>query len=86
MNRVCEPVTSFDLLMGFATTLVDLVDTKPTEVLLRHQLIGDQIVLGNYSPGLFGWVTSNRRRGFKPFPVTGQQGLFQVELPEGITL
>lgn len=34
--------------------------------------------LGDYSPGRFAWLTDNCR-SVKPFPVVGQQGLFNVD-------
>jgi len=33
---------------------------------------------GDYSPGRFAWITDNCRP-VKPFPVVGQQGLFNVD-------
>lgn len=37
--------------------------------------------LGNYTPGRYAWTTTNLRL-INPFPVTGSQGLFEVEYQE----
>lgn len=38
---------------------------------------------GDFSPGRFAWRLRNVRT-FEPFPVRGQQGLFNVEVPDSL--
>lgn len=73
-------VESHHLLFGMAVALVTVVDCCPTESLLYRPEIETQESFGDFSPGRFGWVTKDLRR-FAPFPITGRQGLFNVEPP-----
>lgn len=69
-----------DLSFGYAVALVDLIDCVPTGVLRAGDQIGTDAPFGNFEHGRFGWITRALRR-LRPFPVTGRQGLFSVELP-----
>jgi hypothetical protein len=71
-----------DLLFGKAVALVDLVDCRPTVSLGLPEYWREE-KLGDYSPGRYAWVTTNCRI-FEPFPVTGRQGLFEVEVPDAL--
>lgn len=62
--------------LGQALCVVNLYDVIPTSELDFYE-IGEEH-LGDYSPGRFGWLTDNSRP-IKPFPVKGQQGLFNVD-------
>ena len=42
----------------------------------------NELHYGNYDPGRFAWKLSAIRPVKEPFPVTGRQGLFEVELPK----
>lgn len=75
-----RPVLPGDLNFGHAVALVDLVNCVPTGVPLADDQIGTDAPFGNFGPGRFGFVTRRLRR-IRPFPVTGQQGFFSVELP-----
>jgi hypothetical protein len=61
-----------------AVALVDLVDCIPTETMTAEQ-IGTDAPFGNFSPGRFVWKLENIR-AIKSFPVTGRQGLFNIEI------
>lgn len=84
-----------DLGFGNALALVDLYDCRRTEAIadfeeraVRVEWPGEsntylsllEFEFGNYAPGRWGWMTRNVRR-LKPFPLRGQQGLFEVVLP-----
>ena len=67
------------MVWGAAVAVVDLVDcfynlTDPGY---------PEIKFGDFSYGRYAWRLSNVRR-VKPFTVRGHQGLFEVEIPEGL--
>lgn len=64
---------------GQAVAIVDLIDCRP----MTWRDVGDA-KCECYS-GAYAWVLANVRR-IKPFPVRGRQGLYDVELPEGINI
>lgn len=46
----------------------------------RHELASMEMVLGDFSPGRYGWVLANVRALPTPIPYRGAQGLFPVPL------
>jgi activating signal cointegrator 1 len=44
----------------------------------RFELTPQELALGDYSPGRYGWVLANVRALPTPIPYTGRQGLFDV--------
>lgn len=53
-----------------------------TENCFPAQMEGAQ-PFGDFSPGRYAWKLENVRT-IEPFPVKGCQGLFEVEVPEGL--
>ena len=78
-----RPVLPGDLNFGDGVALVDLVDCVQTGLLRAENRIGSDALFGNFAIGRYGWVTTRVRR-LRPFPVTGRQGLFSVELPDDL--
>ena len=76
--------------MGQAVAIVDLVACLPTagvswmEGLTLHQ-INNECLFGDFTPGRYTWKLENVR-AIEPFPVTGRQGLFEVEVPDWLNL
>lgn len=71
-----------EMLLGQAAVLVNLIDCRPT-YLIGSAIKHGQELFGDYSHGRFGWITSMRTL-LTPFPVRGQQGLFDVTVPPEI--
>lgn len=74
-----------DLPFGAIVGRVDLVDCKRTEDLTSKQVdrfysdLGfTERLLGDFSPGRYGWLFENPVRFAKPIPYVGRQGLFNV--------
>lgn len=70
------------LSFGCAVALVNLcacvrTDRRPAD--LEHRFTADEFIFGDLSPGRYAWVTENLR-ALKPFPVRGQQGLWELPL------
>ena len=61
---------------GMAVCVVTLFGCIPTVEAMDSEDL--ELALGNYMPGRFAWLTNNLRQ-IKPFPVTGKQGLFNVD-------
>ncbi|GEM_PF-244917 len=60
---------------GFCLCVVDLVDCRP-------MTLGDEkAACCEYSDGLFSWVVQNVRT-LRAFPVSGRQGLWDIEIDE----
>lgn len=78
----CGPrqILMSDLPLGQAVAVVDLVDCLPVED-IADSVIRRELPFGDFTEGRFGWIFQNLRR-IEPFPVTGQQGLFNVECNE----
>lgn len=72
-----------DLCMGRAAAIVDLVECRSTNDPAPCGVSEDELAFGDFSADRFGWRTANLRADFEPFPVTGRQGLFRVQLPAG---
>lgn len=91
MQRDSNGVTKFSgtrltrefMLLGYAACVVKVVSVRETR-LLRSEVNSMEAVFGDYSDGRYGWMPIPVNTNFVPFPVIGKQGLFQVELPEGI--
>ena len=84
------PTAATALLIGKAGCIVNMTQCLATGSIGCATPAGERVYrdrhFGDYTCGRFAWFTNDLRADFEPFPVTGQQGLFQVELPEGITL
>lgn len=63
---------------GKAVALVELIRCEPTESLSFADFSKEEM-FGNYSPGRFAWKLRMIKNDFKPFPVKGSQGLFEVD-------
>jgi hypothetical protein len=70
-----------DMLLGMAACIVTLGIPCVTSV-LRQRVGAVERMWGDYSNGRWGWQTSRLINDFKPFPVKGKQGIFQVEIPD----
>lgn len=77
-NEILEDLNlpDIDYPLGQGLCVVNLFEVKPTSELDFYE-IGEE-EYGDYSPGRFAWITTNLRP-IKPFPVVGQQGLFNVD-------
>jgi hypothetical protein len=79
-----------ELPFGQALALVYLEECLPTiklgELFAKGQVkrfrTTNELHYGNYEAGRYAFKLSNIRPIKDPFPVTGRQGLFEVELPE----
>jgi hypothetical protein len=71
-------ITIDDLNFGKAVAIVELIDCKPTEELTQSE-IGTDRAYGDFSVGRFAWKLNLLRRDFKPFPIRGSQGFFEVD-------
>lgn len=71
-----DPTT---VVYGCALCIVELYDCVPTAG-LAGKLPAREARLGNYEFGRFAWLTRNLRRLVKPFPVSGRQGFFDVDV------
>ncbi len=73
-----------DLPLGMALCVVELQGCIKTDKLISGNCAITRYMyclereFGDYSPGRFAWITTNLRP-IKPFPVKGQQGLFNVD-------
>lgn len=65
------------LLFGHAVCVVDLMDCRQTARLCFGEVSETELHFGDFTLGRYGWMTENCRP-VKPFPVRGQQGLFEV--------
>lgn len=72
-----------DLNFGKAVAIVELVNCIKTED-VRYLLSKEERIFGDYGPDRWAWKLKNIR-DINPFSVKGKQGLFEVELPEGIS-
>ena len=76
------------LYFGRAVALVDLVDCQkcgPNAFQFADDrgMVAREKLFGDFSPGRYAWKLENVRH-IEPFPVTGRQGLFEVEIPDGL--
>lgn len=76
------PTTAEHMLCGKAVAIVILVDCVGVMDDKYEGLFFAERHFGDFSPGRYCWVT-NDLRAINPFPVVGQLGLFDVELPVG---
>ncbi len=73
-----------DLPLGIALCVVKLEGCIKTDKLISDNCVPTRYdyslekEFGDYSSGRFAWITTNLRP-IKPFPVVGQQGLFNVD-------
>ncbi len=60
---------------GYVVCVVNVVACKPTEEVNPSPL---ELVLGDYRPGRFAWITRECRKLKTPVPVKGKQGFFNL--------
>ena len=68
------------LLLGAALCSVDVCDCVPTED-IRKTLWPEELAFGDFRDGRFAILTNRLWRFSVPFPITGRQGLFEIEVP-----
>lgn len=66
-------------LLGHAICVADLVDCRP------FVPSDQQAAQCSCPPGYYSWVLENVRPIERPFPVRGQLGIFEVQIPENRT-
>ena len=76
-------ITEQHLNFGKAVAIVELIRCEPTEN-LKFSDFSREEAFGDFSPGRFAWKLRIIDNKFTPFPVKGAQGLFDVEIPEGL--
>jgi hypothetical protein len=69
-----------DLPKGAIVGTVELVGCFPTEAVLMPD--GQERAFGNYGPGRYAWKLANPVDFLVPIAYRGQQGFFDVPLPE----
>lgn len=69
--------------LGQALAIVTLADVAPAEQ-IPIEMKQSEMFYGDYSPGRFGWITTNLRRIKDPFPVKGQQGIWNLMMPNWV--
>jgi len=73
-------------ILGCAVAIVELTNCSPAAVVAQIlEPRSYEMAFGDFTPGRWAWTLDNIRR-IEPFPVKGRQGLFEVELPEGLIL
>ena len=70
-----------ELPFGMAVCIADLSDCRPTGIVVCA-ISPQERALGDFTPGRFALELENIRKFDEPFPVRGQQGLFNIELPD----
>jgi len=45
---------------------------------------GNEFAFGNYEAGRFAWIMSEFKRLVEPFPMRGQQGLWDADIPDEV--
>ena len=68
------------LVYGHAIAIAQLVDCRPMTEADQHD------ACCFYMLGRYAWVLRDVHRIERPFPVRGMPGLFDVELPNGLTI
>lgn len=74
---------------GVALCVADLVGCLPVthrDVMAVTPPASQEFALGDFSPGRFAWKLENVRKLYPMFPVRGRQGLFNVEIPQGLVV
>lgn len=84
LNSIGGPVIKRFLQFGMALAIVDLHDIRAVEGLAASEIAAER-AFGDFSAGRYGWMTRNRRP-ITPFAVRGQQGVFEVELPDAVAI
>jgi hypothetical protein len=80
------PLTSaiFDEMpLGCIVAVADLTNILPTNSIVGR-LTPKERACGNFAPGRYAWQMSNVRMLRKPYPIRGQQGLWDVTLPAAL--
>ena len=73
-------LTPAGLPRGKIIGLVEVVDCVPAEALL-DTLSPEELALGNYTPGWYGWVTTQPYEYTEPVAARGQQRLWTYNGP-----
>jgi activating signal cointegrator 1 len=60
---------------------VELVDVQPTKV-LRDRLNHVELEYGDYTPGRFGWLTTDAQLFEEPIETNGSLGIWRFKVPE----
>ena len=60
-----------------------IIDHPPSSTAKINRFF-DEYSRGGYESGRYAWITEPIDTTFEPFPVKGQQGLFTVEVEEGV--
>ncbi|MBD2457702.1 ASCH domain-containing protein [Nostoc sp. FACHB-87] len=69
-----------DLPFGHAVALVDLIACISMNQAFIDQQPQTELDTGDWQVGRFAWRLDNIRRIVQPIPITGKQGLFNVEV------
>lgn len=65
---------------GCVVATAEIVDCRPVGDLKLELLTEEEIALGDYTAGRYGWVLANVKRLGKPIPARGWQGFFEVNV------
>lgn len=79
-------VKPYHLPLGRAVCLVKMTGCVSTNEIFSGDLratVEAEDDFGDYSEDRFAWVTTGAHRLSRPLAVTGHQGLFDVEVPDG---
>lgn len=69
---------------GEALCVVDLAGCLLCGLEINRASVNEhERLFGDFTPGRYAWKLENVR-AIAPFPVRGRQGLFEVEIPEGL--
>lgn len=69
---------------GQGVAVVELTACEPT-FFFKTDWLGQESIFGDFSLGRYAWRLENVR-AIEPFPVKGQQGLFEVEVPDELIM
>ena len=81
-SRPYSVLSLYDLPKGYALCVVNVVDCKKTDDLTQGE-IGTDKPVGDFSLGRYAWKLDLLYVFAEPFPVKGQQGFFNVDIPAG---
>lgn len=78
-----KPLTDVPLAYGCALGVVEIYDCVPSEEFAPggpRAITDTERALGDYRPGRWIWLTRRLRSFLNPVPITGRQGMFNVEI------
>lgn len=79
LHRVEKSEELFYLFQNYHSPLTDVMESGVKDWKKER-------VMGDYSPGRYGWILSDPVAFGDPIPVKGQQGLWNYDLPENYLL